>query len=193
MILVDAAVWSWRGRRWAHLVSDRDYRELHHFAAGLGLARVAFQGDHYDVDEGTRLAALAAGAQPVDARELLRRLRQAGLRRPAATRPWRWQVLAEWPLPAAGRPAAGWPREAAPLLAAGLAELVAKWAMAAGPGRRVLRLMTRPGERAAIVVDPARTPSPPLAELLVEVAGEVDVEDGGRGRVRGPARDGPGG
>src|SRR6478752_4731841 len=119
MILVDPAVWMWRGRRWAHLVSDRDYVELHDFAAGLGLARVAFQGDHYDVDEGTRLAALVAGAQPVDARELLRRLRQAGLRRPAGTRPWRWQVFAEWPLTAAGRPAAGWPPEAAPLLAAG--------------------------------------------------------------------------
>src|SRR5690349_17381780 len=128
MILVDPAVWMWRGRRWAHLVSDRDYVELHDFAAGLGLARVAFQGDHYDVDEAGRVAALAAGAQPVDARELLRRLRGAGLRRPAATRPWRWQVVAEWPLgtargrPAEDWPAGGWPPEAAPLLAAGLAE-----------------------------------------------------------------------
>ena len=102
MILVDRAVWEWRDRRWAHLVSDRDYPELHAFAAALGLARVAFQGDHYDVDEATRLTALAAGAEPVDARELLRRLRSAGLRRPAATRPWRWRVVAEWPLPSVG-------------------------------------------------------------------------------------------
>ena len=40
--------------------------------------------------------------------------------------------------------------------------------------------MSRPGERAAIVVDPARAPSPPLAELLVEVEGDVEgeVDDG---------------
>jgi len=184
MILVDPAVWAWRGRRWAHLVSDRDYPELHDFAAGLGVARVAFQGDHYDVDERTRLAALAAGAEPVDARELLRRLRQAGLRRPAATRPWRWQVVAEWPLAAAARPAPDWPPEAVELLAAGLAELVPVWAAAAGLGHRTLRLMSRRGERAAIVVDPARSPSPPLAELLVEVASEVE------GDVEGEVDDG---
>ena len=127
MILVDRAVWAWRDRRWAHLVSDRDYPELHAFAAALGLARVAFQGDHYDVDEATRLTALAAGAEPVDARELLRRLRSAGLRRPAATRPWRWRVVAEWPLPSVGG-LREWPPEAAPLLADGLAGLVREWA-----------------------------------------------------------------
>ena len=110
MILVDPAVWAWRGRRWAHLVSDRDYAELHDFAAGLGLARVAFQGDHYDVDEDTRRAALAAGAEPVDARELLRRLRQAGLRRPAAT-----QALA---VAGAGRVAPGSRGSTRPRLAA---------------------------------------------------------------------------
>jgi hypothetical protein len=60
---------------------------------------------------------------------------------------------------------------------------VADWAAAAGPARRVLRLMTRPGERAAIVVDPALVPSPPLAELLVEVdvEGEVEVGEGDGG------------
>src|ERR1700738_3350135 len=47
-ILVDAAVWPWRGRRWAHLVSDDSYDELHGFARQLGIPRRAFQGDHYD-------------------------------------------------------------------------------------------------------------------------------------------------
>ena len=81
-ILVDRAIWRWRGRRWAHLVSDRDLEELHAFAARLGLARAWFQGDHYDVPETTRARALTLGAQPVDSREVVRRLRRAGLRRP---------------------------------------------------------------------------------------------------------------
>jgi hypothetical protein len=183
MILVDRAVWAWRGRHWAHLVSDSDYRELHAFAAGLGLARVAFQGDHYDVDETTRLTALTAGAIPVDARELLRRLREGGLRRPAARRPWRWRLVAEWQLPAVG-PRSEWPAEAAPLLAAGLAELAGEWAAADGAAGRALRLMSRSGERAAVLVDPRRSPSPPLAELVVEVD---DSDDASAVVAAGPA------
>jgi hypothetical protein len=80
-ILVDEAIWSWRGRRWAHLVSDESYDELHQFALAIGLERRWFQGDHYDVPSEVRLAAIEAGATPVGSRELLRRLRDAGLRR----------------------------------------------------------------------------------------------------------------
>ena len=80
-ILVDRAIWPWRGRKWAHLVSDESYDELHEFAARLEIPRRAFQGDHYDVPEDYRERAIALGAQPVDARELVRRLRAAGLRR----------------------------------------------------------------------------------------------------------------
>ena len=50
-VLVDPAVWPWRGERWSHLVSDVSYDELHAFAAQLGVPRRAFQGDHYDVPE----------------------------------------------------------------------------------------------------------------------------------------------
>ena len=82
VILVDPAVWPWRGRRWAHLVSDVSYDELHAFAERLGVPRRAFQGDHYDVPAELRQQALTIGATPVDGRELVRRLRQAGLRRP---------------------------------------------------------------------------------------------------------------
>ena len=32
-MLVDPAVWPWRGQRWSHLVSDESYDELHDFAA----------------------------------------------------------------------------------------------------------------------------------------------------------------
>lgn len=85
-ILVDQAVWPWRGRRWAHLVSDRDYDELHAFAEQLGIPRRAFQGDHYDVPADYREQAIALGAEAVDARVLVRRLREAGLRRPARPR-----------------------------------------------------------------------------------------------------------
>ncbi len=81
-ILVDQAIWPWRGRRWAHLVSDESYDELHEFAAQLGLPRRIFQGDHYDIPAELRLEAIALGAEPIDARILVRRLKAAGLRKP---------------------------------------------------------------------------------------------------------------
>jgi hypothetical protein len=80
-VLIDTPAWPWRGRRWSHLVSDVSYDELHAFAAAaLGIPRRAFQGDHYDVPEDLYAVAVAAGAEPVGARELLGRLMTAGLR-----------------------------------------------------------------------------------------------------------------
>lgn len=81
MILVDQAIWPWRGMRWAHLVSDVSYDELHDFAARLGIPRRAFQGDHYDVPAHLHAEAILLGAEAVDARVLVRRLRESGLRR----------------------------------------------------------------------------------------------------------------
>jgi hypothetical protein len=91
-VLVDEPLWWWKGRRWCHLVSDESLEELHAFATRAGLPRRAFQGDHYDVPEEVRPDVLAAGATVVTSRELLRRLRGAGLRlspsqRRAARRP----------------------------------------------------------------------------------------------------------
>lgn len=80
-ILVDQAIWAWRGRVWAHLVSDESHEELHRFAARLGVPRGAFQGDHYDIPHELRPAAVELGAIEVDARVLVRRLRESGLRR----------------------------------------------------------------------------------------------------------------
>lgn len=79
-ILVDTAIWPYRGRRWAHLVSDHSLDELHAFAAELGLRREWFQGDHYDVPTEVREQALGLGADAVTAAELVRRLRASGLR-----------------------------------------------------------------------------------------------------------------
>jgi hypothetical protein len=86
VIMVDEAVWPWRGRRWAHLASDTSLEELHTFATQLGLRRAWFQGDHYDVPADVRVRALELGAVPTDSREIVRRLRAAGLRKPAARR-----------------------------------------------------------------------------------------------------------
>jgi 2-hydroxychromene-2-carboxylate isomerase len=87
VILVDDARWPWRGRRWAHLVSDESYDELHRFAERLGLPRRIFQGDHYDVPTEIRAQAIRLGAMAVNSRELVMRLRDAGLRqRPPARR-----------------------------------------------------------------------------------------------------------
>ncbi len=80
-VLVDQAIWHWKGRKWAHLVSDHSYDELHEFAQRLGIPRRAFQGDHYDVPDDYRLEAIRLGAEAVDARVLVRRLKAAGLRR----------------------------------------------------------------------------------------------------------------
>lgn len=85
-ILIDAAIWPARGRRFAHLVSDRSLGELHAFAAELGLERAWFQGDHYDLPEELRPIAIAHGAEPVSASELVRRLRAAGLRKGSRVR-----------------------------------------------------------------------------------------------------------
>jgi len=67
-------------------VSDSSLEELHEFAAGLGIPRRGFQGDHYDVPEEHRLEVVAAGAVEVESRELVRRLRAAGLRLSPAQR-----------------------------------------------------------------------------------------------------------
>lgn len=53
---------------------------------------LAFQGDHYDVHEDLRLAAIDLGAVPTPARELVRSLRSAGLRHKGAVDPWHWDA-----------------------------------------------------------------------------------------------------
>lgn len=89
-VLIDEPLWWWRGRRWCHMVSDDSLDELHQFASSVGIPRRGFQGDHYDVPEEYRREMVAAGAVEVGSRELLRRLRGAGLRlTPAQRRAWK--------------------------------------------------------------------------------------------------------
>lgn len=85
-ILIDDALWTWRGRKWCHLVSDESYEELHEFADLVGIPRRGFQGDHYDVPEEYRPQLIEAGALEVESRVLLRRLKAAGLRLSPAER-----------------------------------------------------------------------------------------------------------
>ena len=85
-ILIDDARWWFRGRKWCHLVSDESYAELIEFADGVGIPRRGFQGDHYDIPEEYRDDIIAAGAEVVESRELVRRLRAAGLRLSPAER-----------------------------------------------------------------------------------------------------------
>ncbi|MCZ0208049.1 DUF4031 domain-containing protein [Streptomyces achromogenes] len=85
-LYVDPPAWPGHGRLWSHLVSDASYDELHAFAARLGLSRRAFDGDHYDLPEDRYTDAVAAGAVEVGSREVVRLLRESGLRRPKGLR-----------------------------------------------------------------------------------------------------------
>lgn len=79
-ILIDVPRWPAHGRLWSHLVSDSSIEELHAFARRNDIPRRAFDLDHYDVPDDAHARLVAAGATPVDGRELVRRLIASGLR-----------------------------------------------------------------------------------------------------------------
>ncbi|MGW8402041.1 DUF4031 domain-containing protein [Streptomyces lydicus] len=81
-IYIDRPIWPGHGRMWSHLVSDESFDELHAFAARIGVPLRAFERDHYDLPEERYSDAVRAGAVEVGSKELLRRLTDAGLRRP---------------------------------------------------------------------------------------------------------------
>ena len=69
----------WKHGDSCHLTADT-LDELHTFARRIGLRRGWFQNamlPHYDLTARRRLAALAAGAIPIDRNEVARRIRQA--------------------------------------------------------------------------------------------------------------------
>lgn len=85
-LLVDPAIWPWRGMLFCHLVSDTSLHELHAFARWIGAPERAFGGDHYDISERMRVIAIEEGAVEVSSREVIRALYTAGLRRPPVSR-----------------------------------------------------------------------------------------------------------
>ncbi len=94
MILIDPPRWPAHGTLFSHLVSDTSLDELHALAAAAGVDPRAFDHDHYDVRAERYDACVAAGAVPVPAAELVRRLVASGLRVRAPYRaPTREQVL----------------------------------------------------------------------------------------------------
>lgn len=95
-VLVDTPRWPAHGTLWAHLVSDTSLAELHAFAARCGVPRRSFDLDHYDVPAARHAELVAAGAQHVEGRELVRRLRASGLRVRATERPARAELARRW-------------------------------------------------------------------------------------------------
>ena len=85
-VLIDDPVWPAHGRLWAHLVSDRSLEELHAFARANDVPTRSFDRDHYDVPEDALPRLIAAGAERVGGKELVRRLIASGLRIPARDR-----------------------------------------------------------------------------------------------------------
>lgn len=90
-LLIDTPRWAWRGRLWAHLVSDRSLEELHTFARAVPLRYLSFGCDHYDVPEELWPRSQELGAELVDSRELVARIRTAGLRVPGGKQRRAWQ------------------------------------------------------------------------------------------------------
>lgn len=85
-MLIDPPLWPAHDRLWSHLVSDSSLAELHAFAQANGVPARGFDLDHYDVPDSAHAALVAAGALPVTAGELIRRLRASGLRITSAQR-----------------------------------------------------------------------------------------------------------
>lgn len=79
-IYLDPPLWPAHGTVFSHLVSDESLSELHSFAGAAGIPARAFDGDHYDVPVRRYEDLVAAGAIPVEARILVRKLIASGLR-----------------------------------------------------------------------------------------------------------------
>lgn len=108
-ILIDPPSWPAHGTFFSHLVSDASLSELHGFARTHDLPERAFDRDHYDVPQSRYADLVAAGALPLPATELVRRLIASGLRVRARERPERLDavLLARWESLGLGAPGLG--------------------------------------------------------------------------------------
>lgn len=79
-IYIDPPAWPAHGTYFSHMVSDTSYIEVRRCAAKFGLPDGAFDQDHYDVPARLYEKAIESGAIPVEGGELIRILRESGLR-----------------------------------------------------------------------------------------------------------------
>ena len=79
-VLIDTPLWPKHGTVWSHLVSDGRSPSCARSPSAPGVPPRAFDLDHYDVPVERYDELVAAGAEPVSPRELVRRLAASGLR-----------------------------------------------------------------------------------------------------------------
>lgn len=124
-LFIDTPRWEWRGRLWAHMISDQNLDELHSAARSLNLRWVAFGRDHYDVPDVLWPAACEI-AEVVDPREIVRSLRRSGLRVPGGKPKKSWRQLDGLPKDMFDSDVDDWLRQVRPLFADGAIEVLGR-------------------------------------------------------------------
>lgn len=153
-LMIDTPRWPWRGRLWAHMISDQSLDELHDAARELNLRWVAFGRDHYDIPDELWPAACEM-AELVDSRQIVRSLRHSGLRVGGGKPKKTWRQLDGLPIELQNGPAGDW-----------LAAIEPHFVEAA------IEVLGRPGE--LVVIHLLRTPhAPDIGDLA---AGPRDVD-----------------
>lgn len=156
-LLIDTPRWPWRGRLWAHLISDESLDELHAAARDLDLRYLSFGCDHYDVPD-TVWAAACQRATLVDPREIVGSLRASGLRVGGGKRRKAWRRVDRLPSTLESDGVGDWLADVRPHLAEAAVEVLARpteWLVLHildGPERPELgELGQGPGSRSASV------------------------------------------
>lgn len=85
-VLIDPPTWPAHGTLWSHLVSDSSLYELRSFARAQDVPDRGLDHDHYDVPADRFESLVAAGAVPLDGRQVARSLEASGLRVPGHER-----------------------------------------------------------------------------------------------------------
>jgi hypothetical protein len=124
-LLIDTPRWPWRGRLWAHLVSDDSLDELHTAARALGLRWLSFGRDHYDVPD-TLWPAACEMADHVDSRVIVRSLRNSGLRVGGGKPQKAWQPIGALPRDLDTGAVGTWLREVRPAFAHASVDVLAR-------------------------------------------------------------------